>query len=287
MNIIRLVNIHNEEDILRENLNWYMNQGIPILANNNSSTDRSNEILQSYVGKGVLEVNNIHTKYFDRDLLFDEISKLSHKYNPDWLIFADCDEFYEPADPQFGNLTELIKQVDSEGDNLIQFHNCEFWMTPVDDYSIENPLKRIKHYSYFDSNRFKAFKFYDGFSLVPKKGHGPTFPDNVDIRLSDRKGISRHYKFRNLEQASYKIKRVVPEPDKPNFGFHYNKFKEDASWYIINPEKLNFYKEDSNWNLERKFDGNRMNREELCAYLGLQDLNALEEWFQDRAKIRK
>lgn len=287
MKILRLVNVHNEEDILQYNLEWYINQGIETIAIDNNSSDNSYNILKSYVGKGILEIKKIITNHFDRCLLFDEISKLAHNYKPDWIIFADCDEFYEPENSKFNTISELIQNVDLTKDNLIQFHNIEFWMTPDDDYSIENPIQRIKHYSYFDSNRFKAFKFYEGFSLVPNRGHAPTFPGNIPVKLSKHKGISRHYKFRSLDQGEYKISRVIPEPNKKDFGFHYAKFKNSPEWFIINPNKLNKYNDDRVWSLEKKFNGNRMTNSELIDYLGLSSLSELNEWFDSRKGVKK
>lgn len=287
MNILRLMNVHNESDILEYNLDWYVNQGIDIVAIDNCSTDNSSKILKSRLGKGVVEVKHIYTDHFDRELLFTEISKLGNKYSPDWIVFADSDEFYEPQSKEFKNLYDMIKFVDSKGDNLIQFHNCEFWMTPEDDFSIKNPIERMKHYSYFDSNRFKAFKFYKGFSLTPQRGHAPTLPEGIEIKISSNKGISRHYKFRNLDQAQYKVKRVVPEEDKLDFGFHYVKFGNSSEYYIIPRNKLNQYNEDSKWILERKFDGNRMSDKELCSYLGLKSKDELEKWFEFRKGVFK
>lgn len=284
MNIIRLVNVHNEADILPYNLNWYIDQGISTLAIDNGSTDGSLEILKKYLGNGILEIKVIETKHFDRRLLFNEATKLAHKYNPDWVIFADCDEFFEPLDRDFNTLHELIEHVAGNGDNLIQFHNMEFWMTFDDDLSILNPLERMKYYSYFDSNRYKVFKFFEGFSLVPKMGHAPTFPKFMQMKLSKYKGISRHYKIRSLNQGRYKVKRVIPEPGKLEFGFHYIKFGIEPEWYIINSSKLNFYSGDRKWNFKRTFNGHRMNNEELCNYLNLRNEKELTEWLKKRTQ---
>jgi hypothetical protein len=158
----------------------------------------------------------------------------------------------------------------------------EFWITEKDNLSIKNPLKRIKYYSYFDSNRYKIFKYYPGVSLVPKKGHAPTFSAETIPKISKHKGISRHYKFRNFSQAFYKIGRVIPEPGKPDFGFHYTKFKKELEFFVIPSEKLSFYNEDKEWCMEKKFDGNRMNQKELIAYLKLSSETELNDWFKKR-----
>lgn len=285
MKVIRLVNIHNEEDILERNLKWYIDQNINTLAINNSSTDNSKDILNSMIGKGVIEVVNLDTEYFNRSALFTKITELGHKYEPDWIIFADADEFLEPLSKKHYDLNDMIYEVSLEGNNLIQFHNMEFWMTTNDPASLKDPLNRIKYYSYFDSNRYKVFKFYKGFSLLQKYGHAPTFPKEVPIKLSMHKGISRHYKFRSIDQARYKIDRVIPEPGKKDFGFHYAKFGKEEKWFVIEPSRLNLYQDDKNWNFERKFNGNRMSDCELSLYLGFNGIQELREWIDNKGNL--
>jgi len=284
--ILHAMNVHNESDILKYNIDWYSSQGIDSVVINNTSTDKTKEVLESLRGKGLLAVKELHTDHFDRAKLFFELTNLIHTYSPDWVVFSDADEFLQPID-QNKNLKKLIEEANIQNYNLIQFHNMEFWMTPLDDNSKSNPLERINHYSYFDSNRYKAFRFYPGFSLVPNNGHAPSLPDGVTTSLSPEKGIMRHYKFRSLDQAYYKIKRIVPEPDKKEFGFHYLKFDETPDFFIITPEKLSKYNNDGNWNLERKFDGNRMTHQELISYLELKNETELRRWFDSRAGVKK
>ncbi|MFH1650046.1 MAG: glycosyltransferase family 2 protein [Candidatus Woesearchaeota archaeon] len=286
LRILHALNVHNEEDIIGYNLDWYRSQGIDSIVVDNASTDGTKGILSSHLGSGVVTIKDVHTDHFDRSRLFGALTDLIHAHSPDWVVFSDADEFLQPFFEQDGTLKGLIEQADSGGYNLIQFHNMEFWMTPVDNPSNPNPIERIRQYSYFDSNRYKVFKFHPGFSLVPHRGHAPSFPEGVITRVLPEKGIMRHYKFRSLSQAYYKIHRIVPEPDRRDFGFHYAKFSESPHWFIIPQSKLTLYNNDGQWSMERKFDGNRMNRQEMLAYLGLQTDAELNDWFDLRKGVK-
>ena len=143
----------------------------------------------------------------------------------------------------------------------------EFWMTEKDDLREKDFMIRLRYYSYFDSNRYKVFPNLPGLDLVTHIGHRPVFPDSVKIKMSPKGFISRHYKFRSLEQGYRKIKRVRPPKSRPHQSFHYLRFKESPEWFIVPSSKLTLYNEDHKWNLERKFDGGRMSKEELKNYL--------------------
>ena len=280
MNILRGLVVRNEEDIIEENLEYYINNGIKNVVVENYSTDNTYEILKKNVGKGILEMKRINTSFFNSKILYGALMELFEKYNPDWIVLADADEFFESPDCSV-NLREAIEREDEEGFNVIELHDMEFWMTPLDPKDKHIVRKRIRYYSYFTSTLYRIYRYVKGMSIFPL--YHPTYPLNYKVKISPTVFINRHYKFRNLKQAYQKIERVVPEPGNPKWGFQYLKFKKDPEFFIINPEKLNYYNEDCNWSLQRKFNGWRISLSELRDYLGYNSIDeVIEKWICGR-----
>lgn len=281
MKLVRMLTMYNEEDIIERSIRWYADQGIKSVIVDNGSTDASYGICSRLIGKGVLDLATYATEEYEEAALLDRVLQLAQTHNPDWLLLADADEFYESFCG--GNLKEAIIAESVKGYNAIQFHNMEFWMTVEDNCNEPDIIKRIRHYSYFDSNRFKCYANIPGINISKKLGHAPAFPEQSMMRLSPNKFISRHYKFRSLEQGYRKIGRVRPTKDKPAQNFHYLQFLKTPDFFIIPATRLNVYTEDHNWIIERKFDGNRMSNEEIRKYLGLNTLEELFDWMQKRS----
>lgn len=281
MNILRLLTMYNEEDIIEKSIKWYADQGIESVIVDNGSTDNSYNICSKLLGKGVLDLAICDTEEYEEATLLNRVLQLAQTHNPDWLLLADADEFYEPFNG--GSLKDAVIAESMKGYNVIQFHNMEFWMTPEDNANELDIIKRIKYYSYFDSNRFKSYSNVHGLNISKKLGHAPTFPEKFRIRLSPNKFISRHYKFRSLKQGYSKIDRICPTKNNPAQNFHYLRFLKTPEFFIIATNKLNKYVEDHNWIIERKFNGNRMTNEEIRIYLGLNTLEELSAWMKKRS----
>ena len=279
--ILRIMNVYNEEDIIYENLKYYIDKGFKTLIIDNFSTDDTYKICNRFIKNGVVKIRRIKTDFFDRKLLFKALIRLASEYNPDYLLLADADEFYESPVKGEDLYTALEKEF-NKGYNVIQFHNIEFWMTKKDPKNEKSVLKRMKYYSYFDSNRFKAFKFIEGADLVKGNGHYPNYPPSFKVKISPKVFISRHYKFRSLNQAYNKIERIKPPLYDKTIGFHYLKLKKDPSFFIIDEKLLTKYTEDSNWCFVRKFDGNRMTLKELADYLGFDSEEKAKRWIRSR-----
>jgi|GEM_PF-7019021 len=282
MKVLRMLTVKNEIDILHRNIEWYSNQGIPTVAIDNGSTDGSYELLCSLSSDKLLSCQQMLTQGYQEQELLKRVHNLARLHNPDWLVLADADEFYESPVPN-ESFRDGLERISNEGYNLLQLHNIEFWMTEKDDLSEPDPLRRIRHYSYFDSNRYKAYPNMPGLDIATKIGHVPIFPENVPIMLCPQVFISRHYKFRSLNQGYQKIKQVAPTQEHRDQNFHYVQFREESQFFIIPSSRLTYYDEDKKWIIERKFDGGRMTREQMMEYLGMQDEAQLNAWFASRS----
>lgn len=281
--ICRIAVVRNEEDIIQRNIEWYINRGFPTIILDNGSTDATFDICKEYQGKGIVKLEQIPFQEHDRELSLKALSSIVKDAGFEWLLLADADEFYESPIPDDCLRTSLTQEIDT-GYNVVQFHNMEFWMTEKDTSSEPDFMRRIRHYSYFDSNRYKLFPNIHGIDYWSKLGHAPIFPQGIEFKVSPKVHISRHYKFRSLHQAYQKVARIRPPQRRKDTSFHYIKFGFDPSYYIIPSDNLTEYHENGKWFIERKFDGNRMSKEEMTRYLGLGSEKELCQWFALRDK---
>ncbi len=285
MNIIRMLTTKDEIDILLRNIEWYANQGISTVAIDNGSTDGSYELMKGLEKDKILACKQLITDGYQEQTLLNSVHELAKSFNPEWLVLADADEFYES--PLVGeNFRTGLERTIKQGFNLLKLNNMEFWMTEKDNPNEKDVLKRIRHYSFYDNMRYKAYPNMQGIDIATKLGHMPIFLFGSQINLCPELFISRHYKFRSLEQGYKKIKQVAPTKDKPDQNFHYVKFKCEPSHFVIPSHLLNEYKEDKKWDMTRKFDGGRMNNTELMAYLGFTTTEKLNKWL-DRRNLQK
>ncbi|MEM4254691.1 MAG: glycosyltransferase family 2 protein [Candidatus Woesearchaeota archaeon] len=278
MRILRILYVKNEADIIDENLRWYFDQNIPAVIVDNGSTDGTQDICAHYKGNGVLELTVLQTKGFDVIALLKKGYELANKHNPEWILIADADEFFETKTME--NIADFIEHQQSRGFDVIQCDNMEFWMTDKDDPSIESVVKRITYYSYFPSNMFRVFKNYPGIDIWTNIGHSPIMPAGINACISPEHIISRHYKFRSLEQACRKVHAIRPEGDK---HLQYAKYDDALSWYIIDSRLLTRREDNSEWNYSINYFGGRMNKEELRVYLGLESIRDVERWLKKRS----
>jgi hypothetical protein len=282
MKIVRLLKVKDEIDVIEQNLKFYADQNIENIVLDTGSNDGTVEVCELGLRQGfVTKLGKITTDGFEREKILRELDKLCEQSSPIWVVVADADEFIETRENGV-LLYEAITRENHQRNNLIQLANMEFWMTSVDNAQENDVLKRIQHYSFFPSQLFRIYKYVSGTSLVKYNNHAPEFPANHKVQLSDDLFILRHYKFRSLEQAARKIKKVVPEKENRMVGFHYIKFNGMPDNFVIAPERLHHYKEDKNWKYDTKFFGNRLNKEELKVYLGFTDNAQLECWFKGR-----
>lgn len=260
-----MMHVYNEEEIIECSVEHLISEGLELVVLDNGSTDSTNTILRRYLGKGMLEVSILSSRYFELGTLLPALYSLAEKYRPDWLVLSDADMFLES--PYKGlSLREAIEHEAAEGYNVIQFDHFEFWMTEKDQDSSERDVRRrLRYYSWVDDYQYRAWKHYPGTSLEKTGGHVPIFPSHVQMKVSPTKFILRHYKFHSLAHGMRQVfEERIPRyaPHEVRKGWHqvYYHFKKDPAYFIIDSEKLTRYENDGRWNGQRKFAGFRKRR---------------------------
>jgi hypothetical protein len=234
--------VHDEWDVLAENLDWYRRAGLPTVVLIDEHPDgRCRQICERALADGtVIALESIKTESFEWQNVLARL----------------VDEFFEVADGS--PLRDALERDFEAGYNQIKFHNMEFAMTRVDDPTDPSPLTRMRHYSLWDVSNFRAFPCVDGLDLMSELGHRPRFPDPIEDRQSPRRYISRHYPLRTPEQALPKIRRTRPSEQLPTAGTHYLRFSGNPEELFVDPALLSFYAEDHQWCYEERFLSRRL-----------------------------
>jgi glycosyltransferase involved in cell wall biosynthesis len=249
--------VYNESDILEQTISYMIQQGISLIIIDGGSTDGSLEIERRFIGKGVLEIHILAHECYKLSAVLREGLGRAAAQSPDWIVHVDADEFLE-SPMQNLTLAEALEEVDDQGYNLVQFNCFEFLLTEQDNQS-SDVRKRLRFYTWTGDFYFLAWKHYVGIDLTTTGGHKPIFPREIRNRVFPTKFILRHYRFRSSEHGLRKVfkerlPRYAPEEREIGWHIHYDRFKNDQSYFIINSAKLNRYDEDGKWIVKKVFD---------------------------------
>jgi hypothetical protein len=112
MKLIMTLLIRDEDDILRENLLYHLNQGIDFfIVTDNLSVDNSPDILREFEKQGVLYLINEKNDTYEQAKWVTRMARLAKsKFNADWVINSDADEFWWPKDEGIKNALGRIPE---------------------------------------------------------------------------------------------------------------------------------------------------------------------------------
>jgi len=259
LRIIAIISVYNEEDILDQLLNYLRENGISFIVLDGGSQDKSIQIALKYAGKGLLAHEVVKRDYKRSDLDLPHSLQMAIKHNPDWILRNDADEFLESPIPD-KTLHDAIAREYQAGFNVIQFNNFEFCLTERDFESNESDVrKKLRYYTWSDDYRYKAWKYYPGANDYNSGGHYPMYPAGIKVRVSPRKFVMRHYRFRSVQGAidkvfKEKLPRYAPEEHARGWHVHYDHFKKDPGFFILDSAKLSRYGEDGRWDLTKRHE---------------------------------
>jgi len=256
MKIVGMLPVYNEIDIVEEVIQHLLSQGLDLVVLDNGSTDGSFEICKKFAEKRLITLNQVKTSKFDFPLILRILYDMALTRNPDWLIRSDQDEILESGTPKL-TLKEAIEQEDEKDCNLIQFDVFEFFATNNDNLSAKSIKDKFRYYSWQHDYAYRAWKHIPGVRVENAAGHMPIFPEGYPYRMSEKKFVLRHYRFRNKEQAirnnEERLMRTKDIPErKIGWYTHFDKISK-KKFEPIDFNLLNKYGEDNNWNYEAKF----------------------------------
>lgn len=152
----------NEEDIVRENIEFHLNQGIDfIIATDNKSTDSTALILKEYEKKGVLRYIHENKDTHDQGTWVTRMARLAYtNHSANWVINNDCDEFWWPS--RHKDLKTALNSLPQEY-NIVQAKRNNF--VPLKEQWPNSPFYNQMHYKELISLNS------EGRPLPPKQAH--------------------------------------------------------------------------------------------------------------------
>jgi len=216
MRIIALMTVRNEEKYLERCIQHLVSQGVEICLIDNGSTDRTREIANAYLGKGVVRIEEIpFNGQFELEKILKNEERLAAEINADWFMHHDADEIREtPAGHR--NLAEAIADADRQGYNAINFE--EFVFVPTgenEDYESVDYVAAMKYYYFFEPAPLRRVNLWKNagqtIDLVSSGGHSVKFAGRKVYPLPF---VMRHYILLSRAHAERKFGvRIYPQQE--------------------------------------------------------------------------
>lgn len=113
MKLVMTLLVRNEQDILRQNLEFHFAKGVDyVIAMDNLSEDGTTDILDEYSRRGLLEWHRQEADTYDQGQWVTWMArKAASDHGADWVINNDADEFWWPLQ---GNLRTALLAVPPE-----------------------------------------------------------------------------------------------------------------------------------------------------------------------------
>jgi len=124
MKIIMTLLVRDEEDIIRQNIDFHLSQGVDfIIATDNLSEDSTPDILKEYEKRGKLRyIFEERDNYNQHEWVTRMARMATLDYGADWVINNDADEFWWPLK---GSIREAISSL-PHSKNIIQAQRRNF-----------------------------------------------------------------------------------------------------------------------------------------------------------------
>lgn len=98
MKLIMTLLVRDEQDIIRENIEYHLSQGVDfIIATDNRSVDSTSSILKEFEEKDLLHYIYEPSDDYNQHAWVTRMARMAfEKYGADWVINNDADEFWWP-----------------------------------------------------------------------------------------------------------------------------------------------------------------------------------------------
>jgi glycosyltransferase involved in cell wall biosynthesis len=214
MRVLAILAAYNEERFIAPCLEHLFSQGVEVYLIDNSSTDRTVSIAESFIGKGLIGIENLPREgKFSLTTQLKRKEQLFSELEADWYIHLDADEIRLPPSSN-RTLAQAFQQVGEQGYNAINFFEYTFVPTreaPDHDHSEYQKTMRW-YYPFLPSypHRLNAWKRQPvAINLSNSGGHRVQFPE---LRMYPENFVMRHYLYLSVSHALSKyVKRSYDE----------------------------------------------------------------------------
>jgi glycosyltransferase involved in cell wall biosynthesis len=197
MRVVAILASYNEERFIGTCLEHLFAQGVEAYLLDNCSTDRTVEIAERYLERGLIGIES-----FPRDegvyrwgAILERKAELAETLEADWFMHADPDEFRLPPRTD-RTLAQAFAEVDEQGYNAVNF--LEFTFVPTreaPDHDHPHFQQTMRWYYPYLRNfpaQIKAWKRQPERVDLGRGGHRVRFDD---LRLYPQPFKMRHYQF--------------------------------------------------------------------------------------------
>lgn len=216
-----LMSIRNEEVLIDFNIAYHLDLGFDyIFIANHCSTDKTNEILDSYKDNPRVIVINETNQVFDHAKIINKLLNFANKnFKIDWFAFLDVDEFLSINEK---NIHEFVEKLDSKGipyatigwaNALFDYTHSDYTCSPVNKIDTLKfyypwPEKKWQEYGHFRKTIIKNHKNIEvvvGGHYV-KTGNNLSFFGRFDWNpfiVPFREAKLLHFEFRDTAEVLY------------------------------------------------------------------------------------
>jgi glycosyltransferase involved in cell wall biosynthesis len=247
MRVVAILATHNEQRFIGPVIEHLRTHGVDVYLIDNESTDRTLEIAEGYLGRGVAGIETLPREgHFALRAQCARKEELADTLDADWLIHLDADEI-RVSSRRGQSLVQALEEADDAGYNAVNF--LEFTFVPTR----ENPDHDHPHFQetmrwYYPflprfPHRLNAWKRQDGpIELKWSGGHRVRFPG---LRMSPTSLYMRHYLYISRQHAIEKFvaRRFAPDEVADGWFGWRSRLKEDMIDFPSQRE-LRFYEAD-------------------------------------------
>ena len=258
MQIVMTLLCRNEEDIIAENIEFHLRQGVDfIIATDNTSSDRTTDILKTYQDQGVLRLMYAQETTHDQAVWVTRMARIAARdHQADWVINSDADEFWWPS---AGDLKTTFQDI-PEDIHALEIQRNNF---------LPNRQTIGSGRKFFDTMRIRetASCSIHGKRLPPKVCHRPD-PDitvsdgNHRVTFSD--GTSHAVPNSDLEILHYPVRTFLQLENKIRLGTQALERNQRLNRNIGNTWRHLYHEYYQTGRLEEYFEGLMVENEALA-----------------------
>src|SRR6266508_649788 len=248
MRAVALLATYNEERFVGACLDHAIEQGLEVYLIDNDSTDRTVQIAERYLGRGLIGIERLRRDgmYSWRPIL-ERKEELAGTLSADWFLHVDADEI-RPSPRTGATLTQALAEADRRGFDAVNFQEFTFVPThEAPDHDHPRFYETMRRYYPFlprHPDQVRAWKRQDvPVGLVGTAGHRVEFPG---LRLYPESFPLRHYLFLNQDHAIRKYLDRHYDPAEVAAGLHQARAALQPEDVILLPEsELRLYTSDA------------------------------------------
>ncbi|MBS4061448.1 MAG: glycosyltransferase family 2 protein [Bacteroidetes bacterium] len=113
MKVVMTLLVRDEEDILHQNILYHLEQGVDFfIVTDNLSTDSSPDIIKKFESQGLAYLINESDDTYSQAVWVTKMAQLAKiKFEADWVINNDADEFWWPSDKNIKTALAKIPEI--------------------------------------------------------------------------------------------------------------------------------------------------------------------------------